>query len=83
MSTQTYCFAPGKYDRLVGAAFASAALCLATTLAHADTGMLRIATSPGDAQIFINGQRKGNSSSQEGQSFAVKLPQGEYTVEAR
>jgi hypothetical protein len=53
------------------------------TLAHADMGMLRITTDPGDAQIFINGQRKGNSPSQEGQSFAVKLSQGEYTVEAR
>jgi Protein of unknown function (DUF1566) len=44
---------------------------------------VRITTDPGDAQIFINGQRKGNSPSQEGQSFAIKLPQGEYTVEAR
>lgn len=52
-------------------------------MAHADQGMLRITTSPGDAQIFINGQRKGNSPSQEGQSFAVKLPQGDYTVESR
>jgi Protein of unknown function (DUF1566) len=39
--------------------------------------------SPGDAQIFVNGQRKGNSPSQEGQTFAVRLPQGDYTVEAR
>jgi Protein of unknown function (DUF1566) len=45
--------------------------------------MLRITTSPGDAQIFVNGERKGNSPSQEGQTFAVRLPQGDYTVEAR
>lgn len=59
------------------------ALISLTSIAHADLGMLRITTDPGDAQVFINGQRKGNSPSQEGQSFAVKLPQGEYTVEAR
>lgn len=44
--------------------------------------MLRIATKPGDAQIFINGQRKGNSPSEEGQNFAIKLKSGEYSVEA-
>lgn len=49
----------------------------------AEPGMLRITTSPGDAQIFVNGERKGNSPSQEGQNFAVRLPQGDYTVEAR
>lgn len=54
-----------------------------TAIAHAESGMLHITTDPGDAQIFINGQRKGNSPSLEGQSFAVKLPQGEYTAEAR
>jgi hypothetical protein len=53
------------------------------TIAQADQGMLRITTDTGGAQIFINGQRKGNSPSQEGQSFAVKLPQGDYTLEAR
>jgi len=63
MSTQTFCFAPGKYARPLCAAFGSAALCLAATLAHAEPGMLRITTDPGDAQIFINGQRKGNSPS--------------------
>ena len=59
------------------------ALLTLTSIAYADSGMLRITTDPGDAQIFVNGQRKGNSPSQEGQTFAVKLPQGEYTVEAR
>jgi hypothetical protein len=63
--------------------FIAAVLTTAATLAAADPGMLRIATEPGDAQIFINGQRKGNSPEQEGQTFAVKLPQGDYTVEAK
>lgn len=59
------------------------ALISLATMAQADQGMLRITTDPGEAQIFINGQRKGTSPSQEGQSFAIKLPQGDYTVEAR
>lgn len=67
-----------KLNRLLALAFA-----IFATLAQAEPGMLRITTSPGDAQIFINGQRKGNSPSQEGQTFALKLPQGDYTVEAR
>ncbi len=65
------------------AACASFALLTLASLAHAEPGMLRITTSPGDAQIFVNGQRKGNSPSLEGQTFAVRLPQGDYTVEAR
>ena len=46
------------------------------------SGMLRIATEPGGAQIFVNGQRKGNSPTEPGQSFALKLGEGSYTIEA-
>jgi hypothetical protein len=67
-----------KLNHLLALAFA-----IFATLAQAEPGMLRITTSPGDAQIFVNGERKGNSPSQEGQTFAVRLPQGDYTVEAR
>lgn len=49
---------------------------------EASSGMLRIVTDPGDAQIFINGQRKGNSPAEVGQSFAIKLGEASYTVEA-
>ena len=52
------------------------------SVASADTGMLRIATKPGDAQLFINGQRKGNSPAEEGQNFAIKLRNGDSAVEA-
>jgi formylglycine-generating enzyme required for sulfatase activity len=48
----------------------------------ADKGMLRIVTEPGDAQIFIDGKRKGNSPTEAGQSFAVKLNEGEHVVQA-
>nr|WP_321467294.1 formylglycine-generating enzyme family protein [uncultured Desulfobulbus sp.] len=61
--------------------FSCAVLLLAAS-AYADKGMLRIVTEPGDAQIFINGKRKGNSPSEKGQSFAIKLDKGEYQIEA-
>lgn len=48
----------------------------------ADKGMLQIVTNPGDAKIFINGKRKGNSPAEAGQLFAIKLDEGEYEVEA-
>lgn len=64
------------------AALAALGALLLPLSAWGDKGMLRIITEPGDAQIYINGQRKGSSPSEAGQSFAIKLPQGEYTVEA-
>lgn len=48
-----------------------------------NSGMLRITTTPGDAQILINGQRRGNSPSQAGQTFAIRLGEGTYIIEAR
>jgi formylglycine-generating enzyme required for sulfatase activity len=69
-------------SRLNAALVAATIAFFAAVPAHADQGMLRIATKPGDAQIFINGQRKGNSPSEEGQNFAIKLKAGEYTIEA-
>ncbi len=53
----------------------------AQTLA-AGKGMVKIVTKPGDAKIFINGKRKGSSPAKPGQTFAIKLPEGEYVVEA-
>lgn len=47
-----------------------------------DRGMLRIVTDPGNAQIFVDGERRGNSPSDPGQTFAIQLPQGSYVVEA-
>lgn len=82
MSTQAFRFVSGKYARSLNAALTSAALCLATTLTHADSGTLRIATTPGGAQILINGERQGHAPAQKGQNFAIKLPAGDYTVEA-
>lgn len=46
------------------------------------TGILRITTDPGGAKIYVDGKRKGSSPTQLGQSFAVKLPEGEYRVKA-
>ncbi len=45
-------------------------------------GMIKVVTEPGDAKVFINGKRKGNSPAKAGQSFALKLREGEYVLEA-
>jgi formylglycine-generating enzyme required for sulfatase activity len=45
-------------------------------------GMLKIVTDPGDAKIYINGKCKGSSPSEVGQTFAIKLSEGEYEIEA-
>ncbi|NVK75381.1 MAG: PEGA domain-containing protein [Oceanospirillaceae bacterium] len=43
-------------------------------------GILRISTAPGNAKIFIDGKRKGNSPSEIGMSFSIELNEGEYSV---
>ena len=55
---------------------------LTSTHSFADKGTLQIITKPGDATIYINGERKGNSSEEGVQPFAIKLMQDEYYVEA-
>jgi len=47
-----------------------------------EKGIFRITTDPGEAMIFIDGKRKGTSSSIVGRSLAVRLPEGEYKIEA-
>lgn len=47
-----------------------------------EKGMLKIVTDPGEAKIYINGKRKGTSPAQAGQTFAIKLPEGEYILKA-
>ncbi len=60
-----------------------AVLLFATHAACADeTGSFRISTQPGDAVITINGKPKGNSPEDSGQALVVKLPEGQYTIEA-
>jgi len=44
-------------------------------------GIVRISTTPTELPIIVNGQPKGNSSSQGGQLFSVSLEEGEYKIE--
>jgi len=44
-------------------------------------GMLKISSSPADAEIYIDGDRKGNTPAKKGQPFAIKLSEGEYKIE--
>ncbi len=56
---------------------------LGIQLAWADRGILQISTDPGDAEIYIDGKRKGNSPENSEQAFIIQLKEGEYLVEAR
>lgn len=47
-----------------------------------EPGVLRIATEPGDARLYVDGALQGNSPAAEGETFAVRLPQGRHTIEA-
>ncbi|BBP44534.1 DUF1566 domain-containing protein [Thiosulfativibrio zosterae] len=60
------------------------ALMLAVTsfTATAETGIVRIATDPTNAKIYINGQRQPNSPEVVGQYTDLELPKGEYKIEA-
>ena len=58
-------------------------LAVASQSTFADRGVLQISTDPGDAEIYINGKRKGNSPASPGQALVVQLKEGEYTIEAR
>ncbi|MDQ6968749.1 MAG: PEGA domain-containing protein [Mariprofundaceae bacterium] len=44
-------------------------------------GMLKISSDPADAEIYIDGDRKGNTPAKKGQTYAIKLSEGEYTIE--
>ncbi|KPW03639.1 DUF1566 domain-containing protein [Pseudoalteromonas sp. P1-8] len=44
------------------------------------SGIIKINTSPRDAKIFIDGELVGNSPSNIGQTFAIKLDEGTYTI---
>ncbi len=73
-----------QFKKLVTALFAVLLLLSAALLAtsHANKGMLRIVTKPGDAQILIDGKLKGNAAAEAGQSFTIKLDEGEHQVQA-
>lgn len=58
-------------------------LTLALPTVGYSAGTVRILTTPGDALLYVNGQRKGNSPETEGQTFAVKLAEGEVLIEAK
>lgn len=47
-----------------------------------EPGVLRIATQPGEARLYINGVPQGDSPAEEGASFAMRVPEGRYLIEA-
>ncbi len=67
------------YTKYLGG-LALALLCLAS--AQAQQATVRITTTPGDARVYVDGARKGTSPSEPGQTFAIKLDEGEYLISA-
>lgn len=47
-----------------------------------DTGAVRIFTVPGDAELFIDGERKGQSPTTADETFLIHLAPGEHLVSA-
>ncbi len=57
---------------------------LSESMAATDaTGLVRIFTIPGNAQIFVDGERKGDSPGTAQESFLVHLPPGEHRITAQ
>lgn len=56
---------------------------LGLTACETPKGTVKITTSLGGVEIYINGERKGNSPKKVGQTFAVKIAEGEYKIEAK
>lgn len=59
----------------------AAIVCLAASPALADRGMLQITSDPGGGRVMINGERKGNTPADVGQSFIIQLAKGDYVIE--
>lgn len=47
-----------------------------------EAGLLQIATEPGGAELYINGEHYGRTPEQPGERLSIRLPAGTYTVEA-
>lgn len=50
---------------------------------YMDSGVVQIVTEPGNAQVFINGERKGNSTSREHDGLILRLPEGTYIITSK
>ncbi|HRP96403.1 MAG TPA: DUF1566 domain-containing protein [Rhodocyclaceae bacterium] len=44
--------------------------------------MLRIATQPGGAEVYIGGRHQGTTPAEAGKTLAIRLPGGQYDIEA-
>ena len=57
-------------------------LCTGIT-ADAGTGILELDSTPGGAEVFVDGKKKGTTSEQEGQKLKMELDEGDHEVEIR
>lgn len=49
----------------------------------AEAGVLQVMTEPGDAEILVDGRGHGRSPAEPGATLALRLPSGDYTLDAR
>jgi formylglycine-generating enzyme required for sulfatase activity len=50
--------------------------------AQAEKGMVEVTSEPGDAKVFVDGQRKGSTPAQAGKALVLEIEEGEHRVEA-
>jgi formylglycine-generating enzyme required for sulfatase activity len=46
-------------------------------------GVIKVGSTPGDAQVYVNGVWQGNTGSRSGEYLTVSLRKGNYTIELR
>lgn len=56
---------------------------LVATTASAELGMVGVVTVPGEAQVYINGEHKGDTLTTATENFAIQLEEGEYRIGAK
>ncbi len=53
------------------------------TLADGGTGILELDSTPGGAEVFVDGKKKSTTPEQEGQKLKMELEEGDHEVEIR
>ena len=55
----------------------------AANMADAGTGILELDSTPGGAEVFVDGKKKGTTPEREGQKLKMELEEGDHEVEIR
>lgn len=52
-------------------------------IAYAGSGTLELQSTPGGAEVFVDGKKKGTTPEIAGQNLSIKLPEGDHEVEVK